>query len=434
MVEYIYFVKCPSCEDEHFSFFNEARDFALGCLTKKPIITQIEITRNDFGECVDSCDLGTVWSWEEALGKDIEEADKGLTTFSKAETFGISDIDGEFNDDSDELCEAEEATEDLGIGAGLAIAGAAIGGGMIGSKLLDSKQSKSGSDSLDELFDANIDLSLDGGDNNDVSILSSYDAENDGKEKLDELLDANISLGLDGGTGNNVSVLSPLGGLGETCSRKPTSEGMTIEQLVEMMEENEDMVECKWCNELYPKGDCNKDKDLGWLCDRCQRAIASREGFEIFDFVEEDLDTEIKDDDMTPDLDNEYDGNYPKLEESTIKYTLPELVKDSLNHLMGDLGKDPAAEDFVDDVIADIERNYDIEIPLEPIRYRNWCSAVSAEVAKQLDDTISDEAFLDEYDRDEASEDLNSHLMPCPECGEIAFDIETGVCIKCGFR
>ncbi len=69
-------------------------------------------------------------------------------------------------------------------------------------------------ENLDELFDLSVNASLDGGDNNDVSVLSSYDPKKDGK-KLDELFDADINLSVDGGTGNNVSVLSPLGGLGE---------------------------------------------------------------------------------------------------------------------------------------------------------------------------------------------------------------------------
>ena len=62
MIEYIYFVKCPDCEDEHFDFFDEAKEYAMCCLSKKPIITQVEVNRNDFGECTDSKDLGTVWS------------------------------------------------------------------------------------------------------------------------------------------------------------------------------------------------------------------------------------------------------------------------------------------------------------------------------------------------------------------------------------
>ena len=65
MVTYIYFVKCPNCEDEPFDFFDEARGYAMGCLSQKPVITQTEVCRNDFGECTDSADLGQVWSWED---------------------------------------------------------------------------------------------------------------------------------------------------------------------------------------------------------------------------------------------------------------------------------------------------------------------------------------------------------------------------------
>ena len=50
MIEYIYFVKCPNCEDEPFDFFDAAKEFACGCLSQKPIITQVEVNRNDFGE------------------------------------------------------------------------------------------------------------------------------------------------------------------------------------------------------------------------------------------------------------------------------------------------------------------------------------------------------------------------------------------------
>jgi hypothetical protein len=62
----------------------------------------------------------------------------------------------------------------------------------------------------------------------------------------------------------------------ESCERKPIPEGMTIEQLVEEMEENEDTVECTWCNDLFDKSECRKEVDLGWLCSRCEAAIKSR--------------------------------------------------------------------------------------------------------------------------------------------------------------
>ena len=98
MIEYIYFVKCPNCEDEPFDFFDEAKTFAMNCLTQKPVITQVEVDRNDFGECTDSHDLGTVWSWEDMM-KDMPKENE-LTTFSKSETFGQSDdfFNCEFDD------------------------------------------------------------------------------------------------------------------------------------------------------------------------------------------------------------------------------------------------------------------------------------------------------------------------------------------------
>jgi hypothetical protein len=60
------------------------------------------------------------------------------------------------------------------------------------------------------------------------------------------------------------------------------------------------------------------------------------------------------------------------------------MVADSINHLINDLGKDSSAEDFADDVIADIENNYDTEVPEDPEKYRDWASAVACEVSRQL--------------------------------------------------
>ena len=167
MLEYIYFVKCPGCEDEHFSFFSEAKEFALGRLSQKPIITQIEVNRNDFGECVDSCDLGTVWSWEDMM-KDTD-AEPACSIFTKDDLVKFTpESDPEF-------------------------------------------------DTLDNSVDFVPDTTI-----------------------------------------------------------KAIPEGMTVEAFVEEMEENEDTVECKWCEELFDKSECRYEVDLGWLCDRCQQAIMSR--------------------------------------------------------------------------------------------------------------------------------------------------------------
>ena len=96
MIQYIYFVKCPNCEDEHFDFFDEAKEFALGCLSQKPIITQTEVERNDFGECTDSADLGTVWSWEDIMSETEAEPTNSIFTKDDLKPW-IEDKDSEFD-------------------------------------------------------------------------------------------------------------------------------------------------------------------------------------------------------------------------------------------------------------------------------------------------------------------------------------------------
>ena len=176
LLEYAYFVKCPNCEDEQFNAFEDAKNCAMGCLSKKPIITQVEICRNDFGECTDSNDMGTIWSWEDMM-QDVP-SDNTCSTFSKSETF---DGDDYFNCEFDEL-----------------------------------------------------------------------DAAPDNFER-------------------------PV--YNRSVPRKPVPTNMTIESLIEEMEENEDTVECKFCEELFDKSECVYDNDYrGYLCHGCQRAIFDHGG------------------------------------------------------------------------------------------------------------------------------------------------------------
>lgn len=65
-----------------------------------------------------------------------------------------------------------------------------------------------------------------------------------------------------------------------------------------LTEEAEETVECVWCNNIFPKGECRREVDMGWLCDRCERAINSRG--ETLTFEEDfkttsDAMTELKD-------------------------------------------------------------------------------------------------------------------------------------------
>lgn len=196
MTEYIYFVKCPNCDDEHFDFFDDAKDFALSCLGSKPVITQTEVCRNDFGECTDSHDLGIIWSWESEVDG-VSDEEPAISMFTK------SDLTPSYDPDLD-----PEFTE------------------------------------LDNALDSVPD---------NFSMPSSADTS---KEFL-TLVASN-----------------------DMCecksTAKPIPEGMTIKELVEELEENEDIVECKCCDEPFPKEACQFEVDYGYLCPRCVAALKSR--------------------------------------------------------------------------------------------------------------------------------------------------------------
>lgn len=195
MICYIYFVKCPNCDDQPFDFFDDAKSYAMGCLQNKPIITQVEICRNDFGECTDHSDLGQVWSWE-----DIVDVSHDEPVFTKGHI-------GSYNADEDPEF-------------------------------------------------ANVDNSVDF----DVAETNFH---------TDSTLDA---------VPDNF--------------RKPIPEGMTLEQLVEEMEENEDTVECKGCHELFDKSECTYDRDYrGWLCYSCQVGVEQHDGDNLYSSHLDDEDT-----------------------------------------------------------------------------------------------------------------------------------------------
>lgn len=324
MIEYIYIVKCQDREDEMFNFFTDARMQCDLLMSKKPSITQVEVERNDFGECTDSHDLGTVWSWEEAM----KDAEGGYTDAEPAKSiFTKDDLKPWIEDEDPEF------------------------------------------DNLD----------------------NSVDCEPETPE------------------------VSPI-------ERKPIPDGMTIEQLVEEMEENEDTVECTLCNDLFDKSECRKELNLGWLCRRCADDLTARGEGPVF----------------------KEDNYWDFLDEDLRELSFSEMVADSINHLINDIGRDSSAEDFVDDVIVDIENNYDIEVPEDPKKYRDWASAVASEVSRQLNNQLDEDIEPDElhdlgneYDGGypaETPEVSDSHLKLCPECGKETFDIETGICVDCGFN
>jgi hypothetical protein len=295
MIQYIYFVKCPGCEDESFEFFDAAKEYAMSKLSQKPIITQTEFCNNNsgFGECTGSNDLGTVWSWEDMM--DDIPTDPELTTFSKSETLGISD-DSEFDDDFSFLDELPdnyrgsknpaELAEDFNsefnevyIEDGKRVTKEQLyqdvvenGSTVIinlgeweanphevffsdGSRYSDSELQIT-FDPLFEEFTAVVWHNSDDGDQTE----GDYFYKTPSFDRLwRELIDFDYHSTI----------------FAENL-RKPVPSGMTVEQLVEEMEENEDAIECKWCHELFDKSECRYEVDLGWLCPQCEAAIKSR--------------------------------------------------------------------------------------------------------------------------------------------------------------
>ena len=96
------------------------------------------------------------------------------------------------------------------------------------------------------------------------------------------------------------------------------------------MEENEDEVECTWCNDLFPKDMCKKEVNLGYLCPRCADGIMSRGETLTFkennywDFLDEKFDIDLEDEassdmlDATSDAESdefvEFDLDYPEID------------------------------------------------------------------------------------------------------------------------
>lgn len=334
MIEYIYIVKCPGCEDEYFTFFTDARMQCDLLMSKKPIITQVEVERNDFGECTDSRDLGTVWSWEDAM-KDTED---GYTEGEPAKSVFTKD---------DLECMADGADPEF--------------------------------DSLD----------------------NSLEPEE---------------------------------------TRKPVPDDMSIEDLVEAMEENEDEVECALCNDLFPKADCHYDEDegyictrceedtekctwcgfrhdpsemrkevdLGWLCSRCEMAIKSRgetltfkEG-SYWDLLDEGAESKKRT------WICEFDGK----EIGTVEAVTEEEAYAAMER---------EYSDYQYDLYDGVAQVYPVTEETKEVH----------DLGSEYDGGYPAENHLETL---EESDTYSERLADCPECGAAkSFDHETGICIGCGF-
>lgn len=115
-------------------------------------------------------------------------------------------------------------------------------------------------------------------------------------------------------------------------------ESVDTSALVEAMEENEDMVECKECFELFPKADCIK-LDIGYICPTCADA-----GKLISVSDEDTFKVEFPEYDKFQDTTDIFSEEEPKVENdliSTPEEAVPFLVKDEEEAVAG---YDKAAE------------------------------------------------------------------------------------------
>jgi hypothetical protein len=170
------------------------------------------------------------------------------------------------------------------------------------------------------------------------------------------------------------------------------------------MEENEDTVECTLCNDLFDKSTCRKELNLGWLCRRCADDLVARGEGPVFkednywDFLDEEVDMKKRTwvcyyngNDLGTVEANTEEEAYLKMEQTWPEYNY---------------------------------NNEDVQVIPED----------------ELDEELDLEALHDlgnEYDGGypaEIPEVSDSHLKLCPECGKNTFDIETGICVECGFN
>lgn len=419
MIQYIYFLKCPNCEDEPFDFFDEAKASALSCLGSKPIITQVEVNRNDFGECTDSRDLGTIWSWEEVM-RDIPQ-DNNMS-FSKADTFDCDNFDTEFDDNI--TFETDCVVNDR---------------------------------PLNETYYAVIEIE-------GKERRFPFESRDEAREYL-----SYVRSGKDPAfKGKQIGSMYT-----ESC-RKPIPADMTIEALVEAMEENEDTVECKWCNELFDKSEVRYEVDLGYLCPRCEAAIKSR-GEELTfkedlteTFVQNPKDLiELEYDDLEVSVFRGDREDYEEIEYTTdytfktSKYYVAQaiweefLTDEDVKELSGGSIKDMEVlndaslwdkffEEHFDtlfdkyyDNLLDFYRDAAREAYESDYTYSDYeidrmeAAADAAHYDESYGSTNTSESLVEKL---EESDEYKKRLTICPECGTERFDHETGICINCGFN
>lgn len=500
MIEYIYFVKCPNCEDEHFYLLNDAKECAMSQLSKKPIITQTEVNRNDFGECIDFCDLGTVWSWED----EVQVADDRpvSVTFHKAD-LEHSEEDPEFAaiDNSVDYTPSEAEIETAFHSDDVLdrvpdnfhkpISENAIQDG--GFRTKGYRTALACYDSDD--FDVNVEFGMQ--DEDEYEVEDQLYLLRPGQTVADLVVYLSRKCGF-----TNVYVYGETGAYGnerktaarfetvpgthdyrhygtiedrlvEKCdkkARKPIPEGMTIEQLVEEMEENEDDVECRRCTELFDKSECIYDRDYGWLCTACHGGDLNMGEAPLTESSKYKNSVEFHYDTLTTtittgvipatleDPEDYWEGEYTdefdfEVETNTVEEVLWDfLTEEDVSDVPGGLEAledDAAWRAFLDVHFEELLEKYndkfleyfkeDAEEAAKEEFQERYAELYSEgpdpdhAYDKRRDERYFGESvqkpFLEEFDD---AETHKANLTDCPECGTVSYDMKEQYCYNCG--
>ena len=174
----------------------------------------------------------------------------------------------------------------------------------------------------------------------------------------------------------------------------------SLDNLVEDMEENEDMVECKECFDLFPKADCVK-LAFGYICPTCNHGseVADSDIFKI-EFPEYEKFSGPEEEYPTVEVENEPETAEPEMENendpiSTPEEAVPFLVNDEVEAVAG---YEKAAEVVAD---SDLENKEEILDTIDHIKeeeeehieeLQDLVEVEDDEIVEVENDPISDEA------------------------------------------
>lgn len=165
--------------------------------------------------------------------------------------------------------------------------------------------------------------------------------------------------------------------------------GRAFDDMVEALEENEDMVECKECFDLFPKASGTKLK-VGYICPTCKRNLNTDSMERCWTKVTKDSSAELPQFALTNNL---FDQEFPEVDDYS-----PGAVRD--------YSRESTVGDALDVLIAD---EYDAidgyEVADETIQH----APISSERKDKILDTL-------DHIKEEEEEHIDELKEVCPEC------------------